>query len=368
MQRKDTVLSTSNFTIEQLPIPASLNAPEFADFAEMVEIRNEIEAHALGSRALDVTADELLPTYLEQDYERRQLFVARVDGKIVARGGLSWSTEEGSNVSWVFADVLPAFRNRGIGGALFDQIEALALKSGRTIQQADAIHTSADGGERVHPPTGFGDVPADDPGVRFLRKRGYSLEQIARASFLDLPVDPDVLTGHRREAEAAAAGDYTVVTWVGLTPEQWRSDLAYLKNRMSVDEPAAGLQIDEESWDEARVVKHDEAEIAGGRDMLTAAVLHGPTGKLVGINELSVAKDRSRPVSQEDTIVIAEHRGHRLGMLLKTANLQELARYSPESPLVYTFNAEENRHMLNVNEAVGFRAVGYDGAWKKTTA
>ncbi len=64
--------------------------------------------------------------------------------------------------------------------------------------------------------------------------------------------------------------------------------------------------------------------------------------------------------------MLAEHRGHRLGMLLKVANLQELAHYAPEAPLVFTFNAEENRHMLNVNEAVGFRAVGYDGAWKKT--
>jgi hypothetical protein len=54
-------------------------------------------------------------------------------------------------------------------------------------------------------------------------------------------------------------------------------------------------------------------------------------------------------------------------MLLKVANLQELARYAPEAPLVFTFNAEENRPMLDVNEAVGFRPVGYDGAWKKTT-
>lgn len=361
-------MPTPAFTIEELPIPASLDAAGAASFIEMVDVRNWIEADALESWALAVTAEELLPQYQNQEYEPKRLFVARAEGRIVARGGLSWSNEAGTNVSWIFADVLPAFRNRGIGSALFDHVERQALASRRTILQTDAIYAISEGGERIAPPTGYGDLPANDPGVRFLRKRGYSLEQIGRISFLDLPVEPDLLAKHRREAEAKAGPDYRVVTWVGLTPEQWRADLAQLKNRMSVDEPSAGLEIDEETWDEERVVKHDEAEIAGGRPLLVSAVEHVPSGKLVGINELSVAKDRTRPVGQEDTLVLAEHRGHRLGMLLKVANLQELAKLAPEAPLVFTFNAEENRHMLNVNEAVGFRAVGYDGAWKKTTA
>lgn len=364
---EETTLTTP-FTIEELPIPASLDSPDAVGFIEMVAVRNAVEAETLGSTALEVTAQELLPQYLKQEYDPRRLFVARTEGKIVARGGLSWSIEEGSNVTWVFADVLLAYRNRGIGGALLGHVEDLALASGRTIVQTDAIYAISEGGERIAPPTGFGDLPASDPSVQFLRKRGYSLEQIGRISFLDLPVDPALLARHRTEAETRAGTDYRVMSWVGLTPERWRTDLAYLKNRMSVDEPAAGLEIDEETWDEARVVSHDEAEIAGGRNMLTSVVEHIPSGKLVGINEVSVAKDRTRPVGQEDTLVLAEHRGHRLGMLLKVANLQELAHYAPEAPLVFTFNAEENRHMLNVNEAVGFQAVGYDGAWKKTTA
>ncbi len=358
---------TAPFTIEELPIPAAIDDALWPDFAEMVDLRNAVEAATLGSTALEVTAQELLPVYQKQEYEPRRLFVVRVDGRIAGRGVLQWSIAEETNVSWVFAEVAEGFRNQGIGTALFDQLETLALESGRTVLQSDAIHTSAEGGERVHPPTGFGDVPATDPGVRFLRKRGYNLEQIARISFLDLPIAPEKLAAHRAEAEAKAGPDYRVLSWRGRTPAQWLTDVAWLATRMSTDEPAAGLEIDEEPWDEARVISHDEAEIAGGRDMLTATILHVPTGQLVGINELSVAKDRTRPVGQEDTLVLAEHRGHRLGMLLKIANLQELAKFSPESPLIFTFNAEENRHMLNVNEAVGFRAVGYDGAWKKTT-
>jgi GNAT superfamily N-acetyltransferase len=70
-------------------------------------------------------------------------------------------------------------------------------------------------------------------------------------------------------------------------------------------------------------------------------------------------------VTQEDTLVLREHRGHRLGMLLKVANLQYLEQVAPGHPGVLTWNAEENRAMLDVNEAVGFEPIGYEGAWRK---
>lgn len=95
------------------------------------------------------------------------------------------------------------------------------------------------------------------------------------------------------------------------------------------------------------------------------AVEHLPTTTLAGFTQLSVPNDPARPAQQWDTLVLREHRGHRLGWLLKVVGIQELERRFPGRPSIITFNAEENRHMLDVNEAVGFVGVGCEGIWER---
>ena len=67
---------------------------------------------------------------------------------------------------------------------------------------------------------------------------------------------------------------------------------------------------------------------------------------------------------QWTTVVAAPHRGHRLGLLLKAANLQGLAVDQPEARYVDTWNAGENDHMLAINTLVGFRPHSAHGAWQ----
>ena len=103
---------------------------------------------------------------------------------------------------------------------------------------------------------------------------------------------------------------------------------------------------------------------------LLAAAEHIPSGHLVGFSVLSVPPQTHRAVQQYATLVLREHRGHRLGMLLKLANLAHLTRTFPGHPSVMTFNAEENRPMLDVAVAsamvaVGFVGIAHVGAWRK---
>jgi GNAT superfamily N-acetyltransferase len=298
-------------------------------------------------------------------FEPKRIFVARVDGRIVGRSIVEWSNAPGSESSWVTAEVLPECRRRGIGTALFERVETLALQSGRPILQAEALHRPLPGGDRLAAPTGFGDLPTGDDGVRFLLSRGYRLEQVERVSVLDLPIDPAPLRRVCADVIEAAGGQYRPVRWTGTTPPERIGDLLTLHAGMATDAPAAGLVIEDEEWTPARLEELENAAQANGRLLLTSAVEHSATGRLIGFSDLTVPADRRRPAHQGDTLVLRGHRGHRLGLLMKAVNLLALNEIAPSPPHISTFNAEENRHMLSVNEALGFRAAGHAGCWRK---
>jgi GNAT superfamily N-acetyltransferase len=353
------------FQIEELRIPATLDdSPEARDFEQTVDARNAAEAASFGATGMEFTPAELLPGWQESAHERRRLFGARVDGRIVARGTFE-TRKQGDAVStaWLSVQVDPAFTRRGIGRALADAVEAVAREEGKEKLHVYASTLAADG-PRLDSPTGFGSLPADGREVRFLLARGYALEQVERASRLALPGDAALLAERRAFAEERAA-DYRVHLWEGRAPEPLLEDLAVLATRMSTDAPSAGLEQDEDAWTVERWLEHEEQEAQSPRSILYAAAEHIPSGRLAGYTELSVPVETSRGIEQRDTIVMREHRGHRLGMLLKIANIQHLQDRHPGHPEITTFNAEENRFMLDVNEAVGFVPFAYEGAWLK---
>jgi GNAT superfamily N-acetyltransferase len=357
---------SSAIAIEEIAIPASVDDPAFADYSRFVDVGNANRKHIFGTALLNRVPEMQMVFHQNQTYFQQRLYVARRAGHIAGTASVGHIGQDPSPVTWLAVTVHPNDRHQGIGTTLADYVEQRAREAGYTTFQSFAAHTTAAGGPRLASPTGYGDLPANDPGVRFLQRRRYQLEQIRRISFLDLPVDPDLLGERRAAAEAKAGPDYRVVTWEDATPDAWLDDIALLNTRMSTDAPHANMERDTTPWDAARVRAEENVLTRGGRRALTATVEHVPTGKLVAFSQLAIPRDRTRPVDQGPTLVLTEHRGRRLGMLVKVANIQELARVSPESPVIQTDNVEENRPMLDVNEAVGFRAIGYGGMWKKT--
>ena len=355
-----------SITVEELPIPDSLAAVESDDHLAIVDIRNAITREYMGDNADHMTVGEFYAGLVDQTYERNRAFIVRDGGAPIAYGIIYWSTEPGTRVSWLEVNVHPDHRNQGVGSALLDRLEQVAREAGRPVAQGGGNHRTDLPGPALASPTGFGALPQADPVVRFLTGRGYALEQVERVSRLHLPIAGDVLAARMAEAWQRAGAGYRIETWIGSTPDRWLDDVAVVMNRMATDAPAGNLEIEEEPWDADRVRKRDALRAASGRTTLVAAVEHLPSGRLVAYSDLSVPGDGARPAYQGDTLVVKEHRGHRLGMIVKLANIQQLQANRPDTPHIDTDNADENRPMLDVNEAVGFIPVAYIGAWKKT--
>jgi GNAT superfamily N-acetyltransferase len=349
--------------LRPLVLPDSVDAPDAADFAEMVRVRNDVYREINGHDDESATVAELLPVLRQQEYERRLMWIAVLDGEVVGRIGLDLPLEDGSRVAFWRIELLRRVWSRGIGSAAYDLIERTAREHGRSVLQSWAAHPDADG-ERLEAPTGFGSIPLDHA-ARFYLGRGYSLEQIERNSAFDLTPENLRHAGDLLAQAQAASADYRVVQWEIPTPPEYIEGYAWMKSRMITDAPAAAMEFDEEVWDAARVEQHERPYLESGRTLQITAAVHVPTGELAAFNELGIGPDKTEATSQEDTLVLKAHRGHRLGMLVKCTGLLSWHLVAPDSPRVLTYNAEENRPMLDINETIGFLPIAYGGAWKK---
>ena len=356
------LLKVNSVLIDEIVIPSTLGEEGGEDFVGVIAVRNAVEVAGYGTPEVADPPEELISDWSDPHAPRR-VFVVREGGRIVAYASIDTLAGENPDTAWLDVRVLAEFEGRGIGRALADHVEGIARERG----MARAVHygVSARGpGAQLEAATGFGALPRDNREVRFQPARGWTLEQVERGSRLGLPIDAAELATRLAAATAASGPDYRVHEWVIPTPERWRADITELYTRMSTDAPLGQLDEPEDRWTVERLIEREQSSAATPADLLTAAVEHLPSGKLVGFTQLKVPNAPGSVVSQWDTIVLREHRGHRLGMLLKLENFDHLQRVSPGHASIVTWNAEENRHMLSVNEAVGFVPIGYEGAWK----
>lgn len=351
--------------LRPLRIPASVDgdAAEAADFRAMVDVRNATYRAISGHDDHAITAAELLPFYAPEPQETRLMWLVLHEGRAVGRVGVDLPHEGEANLAHVLIELHPEVWGRGIGALAMELAERTAREHGRTVLQTWAEHPEAPG-PRLAPPTGFGSIPAQAHNARFLTAHGFTLEQVERNSVLDLTRPLASVEALVADAREHARG-YRVVSWFAPTPPEYVAGYAWLKSRMATDTPAADLEVVEEAWDAERVAAHDTRYTDAGRTLHVVAAQHIATGELCAFNELVVGVDRTAASHQEDTLVLREHRGHRLGMLVKCENLLRWREIAPDSPRVMTYNAEENRPMLSINEAIGFTAIAYEGAWKK---
>ncbi|MBK7822487.1 MAG: GNAT family N-acetyltransferase [Tessaracoccus sp.] len=348
--------------IHELPLPDHHGDPHWQAYQELLTRWNH---ELLGGPGWDVSAEtNLAQSRAAENDIRVERFLAYSDAAALGYATLRINVRDDPEAGSVIVYVAPEARGAGVGRRLAARLETAVCDAGLARLNA-WLETPLPTGEQLAPETGVGGVPAEHPGVRMAQAYGFVLEQVERVSRYDFAaplVDPrDALA----EARARAGDEYELLVWEDAAPDDLLDGIAALKRRMLTDPPTGGLVVAEANWDAARVREEEERYLPTVRIWRTAA-RHRPTGAVVALSELT--RDRSNPeglVGQGDTIVLPEHRGRRLGMLVKAANLIQVREASPDAEAILTWNAEENRYMLDVNEALGFRPYLVEGAFQR---
>ena len=270
----------------------------------------------------------------------REVRAAAWDGdRMVGIHGLRAPLLESTDSAVVFVEVLPDHRRQGLGTALLHHAEAAARELSRTVLIGWA----------------YAPIDAESAATAFAARHGFRIELEEGSKVLDLTA------GRDRWADLAAEvaphhRDYRVVTLWGPVPDELMDGYCALNTAFMGEVPTGDSPVELEQWDEARVREREaRAAKAGRRDLYTFAL--DATGEVVALTELFINTTVPHRSFQSGTLVMPGHRGHRLGLAIKLANLQALVAAYPQVEWILTDNADVNAPMNAVNDRLGFRVV-----------
>jgi GNAT superfamily N-acetyltransferase len=255
------------------------------------------------------------------------------DGTPIGCYELDLPARENKTAGFLYPIVALSWRRQGIGTALVAHATSRAELAGRTLLTSNARTGS--------------------PGCAFAAALGARASSVEARRVLDL--DPAVvasLAGLRAQAEPKAAG-YRLRHWTGPAPEDLVGQICALEDAMG-DAPHEDW-FEPLSWDEERIRAADRRLLAHGARQYSIGAMHEASGELAALTQCMVDPDVAGWAFQGMTAVTRRHRGHRLGMLLKVAMLEQLADLEPQVRQVMTFNDVDNAHMIAVNDGLGHR-------------
>lgn len=268
-----------------------------------------------------------------QLYER---YLGRLDGVPVGYLTISLPQLDNLTLADVEIEVLPAARRHGVGRALHELAVERVRAAGRKVILGSTVQRHPDG-------EAFAVALGASPGLEDIRSR------------LDLrTVDQPRLDAMLAEAWTHAAG-YRVVRWQGAPPDEIIDDIAYLESRLLSDAPSGDLPLEPEKVDAERLREGEARRARRGRVTYQAAALAGD--RAVAWTAIAGLVAEPAHAWQQTTLVDPEHRGRRLGIVVKLENLRFIRELRPGLESIDTFNAASNQHMLRINRAMGFAAV-----------
>ena len=272
-------------------------------------------------------------------------FGGYVDGEVVSGGMVTRPMRDNVDLAVLQLWTRPDRRRRGHGSAMLEHLVSEAAAAGRSTLVAEtSVPYDA-------PEDGAGHPDAD-----FAYRRGWGFDLCDIVRVLPVPVPAAHLDALAAEAAPHHAA-YSLRRFKGRIPDDIVDEFGALVGSLMVEAPSGEVQLETEILDEKRI-REDEARFeASGRTKYTIVAV-APDGALAAYSELVLPRfDPGGALFQWGTLVRPDHRGHRLGMATKVANLRWAQEEIRDRDRIYTMNAEVNAQMIGINEALGFRPV-----------
>ncbi|WP_277049258.1 GNAT family N-acetyltransferase [Ruania albidiflava] len=320
-----------------------------ADLAAVNRIHAAQEEHDYGGSTA-ATVAQTRAAYADTKFWRQHHLLAELEvggrREVVGTGWLGLPLAEDTDQAMVEPIVHPEHGGRGAGTALLGELVRIGRDAGRSTL------------------TSWGTVPlegdVDDPSLpanRLAARFGMSRKNVAVIRVLDLPVPPGLLDEIWTRTELHLGG-YRILSWTDRTPDEHLSAYGVLLRQLELDEPDEDVVHEAPEYTPERIrVAEERKALAGMRSVVAVAL--APDGTFAGN---SVVEFRGSPATtlgfQENTLVMPEHRGHRLGYALKVTTHRMLAEHAPQLRRLATWNSHVNPWMIRINEDLGYQVTG----------
>ncbi|WP_018350692.1 GNAT family N-acetyltransferase [Longispora albida] len=261
------------------------------------------------------------PVLVPRAGRRLRYWAAWQDDVVTGFARVTLQDEQNRHVGFTSIEVQPEHRDHGAGtGLLREVLEALAAE-GRTTIYFEGV----------------------TDGAGWAGRRGLSLVQTTLQLQLDVSGVDSV----------PVPDGYRLVSWSGHAPEDLIA--SYIQAKYAIaDAPLDGQSIEFPVWTAEKIRTLADSFAARDCEHRVVAAVHEATGDVAGITELEIYASDPEQALQQDTVVTSAHRGHGLGLCLKTAMLAWLIAERPAVRTVRTTNAASNKHMRAINERLGF--------------
>jgi mycothiol synthase len=250
------------------------------------------------------------------------------NGEVV--GAASSHTGSEPSARYVRLTVASAARGQGIGARLFDAVRADGVERGyRTLE-------------------GIAVVASD--GEAFALRRGATLGD----ELVDYAVNLAAIDPRRLGSAFPVPDGYEMIAWEGCAPEWLVSSYAAAKRGIR-DAPNHHPPVVPD-WDSEMVRSAERASLERGVHLWGQAAMIGGSNAVVAFSEIGVPDHRGE-ASQEDTVVLPDHRRRGLATAVKAGLLTRLRVRRSDITAVGVTCAVANVGMRTVNYRLGFREI-----------